>query len=709
MKGETVFESFFALKTLDFRRFCFFSVSLKASLRITVSESPIGADCFSTSFSTTSPEEKPRFGGGFADGMPAERYNLPTWVAGGVVANDFRVGSWTVRPYLNTISQNGTSVRLEPKVMDLLVCLASRPNETVSKEIIREAVWQGTFVSEDVLIRAISQLRRALQDNPRTPKIIETIPKRGYCLIANVEQGDSAPKPEQTNCEIKIQQPSSTPTLTRLCALAGVALSLALVLSFLIAGRRILQPRPASDAFREIHSIAVLPFKIAVDGGEKYLANGITTELIASLSQVRALTIVSSTSSEVYADSNKALTQIAHELGVEGIVQGTVTSSKERVRVSAELILAASGRRVWAGGFEAERESVLTQQRNMARNIAQAVSEQLPAQQYQWLTRDTTVNPRAYTDYLLGDYYEWNRLNPEGTKDAVRYLERAVAEDPGFAPAHASLSEAYFRLAPNFNASRPNVLLERSKAAAFKAAELDDSLPAGHRMLGVIHFVSWDMAAAGREFARAVELQPGDPRNLYFYAMYLSSRGRNEEAISSARRAVTLDPLNVTVQTGMAKTYLFASRYDQAITEFNRILEQNPSAEEIHSWLGVAYERKGDYARALVELAKNSDRVESDYRVSLSGYIYAREQNREKAEASVRELARMSRDISYDVSPVDFATIYAGMGDSDKAMKWLIRAYDEHDQALIGIASSPEFANLRPDPRFRDLIRRLGL
>ncbi len=253
-------------------------------------------------------------------------------------------------------------------------------------------------------------------------------------------------------------------------------------------------------------------------------------------------------------------------------------------------------------------------------------------------------------------------------------------------------------------------MFERSRAAAFKAAELDDTLPDAHRILGVIHFVSWDLVAAGKEFERAMELQPGDARNLYFHAMFVDVKGRHDDAVSEARRAVALDPLNVSVRGGLGKIYIYAGRYDEAIGEFSRILETDPGAIEIRGDLGYAYEVKGDYPRAMVELRKSrSDAFQSAHSVALMGYIFARQGERAKASTCVQELRRMSRNPSYDVSPLDFAIVYAGMGDADNSLAWLQRGYREHGQYLLDIAWMPELATLRLDPRFQDLVRRLGL
>jgi TolB-like protein/tetratricopeptide (TPR) repeat protein len=591
--------------------------------------------------------------------------------------------------------------------MDVLVCLADHPNEAVSKEVLHKEVWHETFVTQDVLTRAISELRRTFQDDPRNPRFIETIPKRGYRLIAPVTRNGSALDFLRETPHLQLEKPSPISRL-RWFGITAVLVSLIIVLGLSIPrANRFWRTYWAGDT-PQIHSIAVLPLKtLGHDEQGNYLASGITDELIASLSQIRALAIISSTSSAVYANSSKPIAQIARELGVDAVVRGTILQSGAQVRVTAEL-MNASGKSVWTGSFESQLQDVVTQQRALTRKIAAAVQAELTPEESQRLARVTPVNPQAYSDYLLGEYCMWNRLSTEGRQDAVRYLERAVAEDPSYAPSHASLALAYFRMAPEVNDSRPNELFERSKAAAFKAAELDPLLPDAHRILGVIFAVTWDLPSGAREFARAVELEPSDARTLYLYAMYLSLRGQHDEAISTARRATTLDPLNVSVQSGVGKMYLFAGRYDNAIVEFSRLLEKDPSASDMHGWLGVAYEQKGDYPRALAELAKDSDPSERARTLSLMGYIFAKEGEREKASANLRELTRMSRDPASEVSPVDFAIIYAGLGDTEKSIDWLLRAYHQHDQSVLEVRSLPEFATLRPDHRFQDLVRRLG-
>jgi TolB-like protein/DNA-binding winged helix-turn-helix (wHTH) protein/tetratricopeptide (TPR) repeat protein len=621
----------------------------------------------------------------------------------------FRVGAWVVQPDLNTVSLKGDSLRLEPKVMQVLVCLASRPGTPFSKQEILKVVWRNTFVSDDVLTRAISELRRTFQDDVHDPKFIETIPRRGYRLIAPVQLDGAVVDPSPSH---RGKKPAVLPhrqNRTRFLA--------ALVLAALIAFLAILWRR---QHFRsvlgetnapEIHSIAVLPFKnLSQNTEEQYLADGLTQELITNLSQVHSLKVVAKTSSAFYADTVKALPQIALELGVDGIVKGSVARSGERVRVTAQLFQAAREKQVWAHSYETGMQNVVTFQRTLAREITLAVSAQTSPEEIQRLARATPVNPEAYDDYLVGEYYLWNQLNPEGRQEAVRYLERSVTEDPRYAPSHASLSMAYFRVAPEVTSSRPNIIFERSRAAAFKAAELDPSLPDAHRMIGIIDYVVWDLAAAGKEFERAVELQPGDPRNLYVYAVYLDAIGRHEDAISEAHRAAALDPLNVAVQSGTAKTYLYAGHYDEAIAEFSRILADAPATVEIRGDLAYAYIMRGDYSPALLELEKcQADLLAAPRCISLRGYVFAKEGDLAKARESLHELNRMSRSPGYDVSPLDFATLYAAMGDRDHSITWLRKGYREHGQFMLEIGSLPELASLHSDPRFDDLLRRLGL
>jgi TolB-like protein len=595
--------------------------------------------------------------------------------------------------------------------MEVLVCLASQPGQPLSKEVILKTVWPDTFVTEDVLTRSISELRRTFQDDPRESRIIQTISKRGYRLIAAVERERPRELTSTLNGGAQDQTSPGNPRRNRRIGIVLGLLAAALVIAVLIARPKVSHWFSGSADFPQVRSIAILPLKnLSRDPGEQYLADGITDELITNLSQIRSLTVISRTSSATYVDTRKPLSQIARELSVDAVVQGTVIRSHGRIRVTAELIQTVPERHLWAGSFESALQDVVTQQRGLARNIAVAVAAQLTPQESQRLARATPVNPEAYRDYLLGEYYLWNRLSPEGRKQAMQYLERAVAEDPSYAPSHASLAQAYFRLAPMLNNSKPNALFERSRAAAFRAVELDDSLPDAHRIMGVIHFVSWNLAAAGKEFERSLELQPGDARNLHFHAVFLDVEGHHEEAISEARRAVALDPLNISVQSALGKIYTSAGRYDEAIAELNRVLAMDPGNTEIRALVGRAYELKGNYPRAIEELQKSrSDALQSSESVAYLGYIFAKEGKLAQAAACLEDLRRMSGNSSSDVSPVDFAIVYAGMGDTGKSVAWLQRGYRQHSQSVLDIALMPELASLRNDSRFQDLVRRINL
>jgi TolB-like protein/DNA-binding winged helix-turn-helix (wHTH) protein/tetratricopeptide (TPR) repeat protein len=622
------------------------------------------------------------------------------------VSAAFWIGTWLVRPDLNTLSSDHTSVRLEPKVMQVLVCLASQPGTPFSKQEIMKTVWPSTFVCDDVLTRAVSELRRALQDDSRFPRFIETIPKRGYRLIVPVQWAEGENR--------ALQDEGKKPTSTRRglhmfrVVIAMVAVLIPAILLLIRSGIR--TSVRGGPVVSHIHSVAVLPFKNLTDNPEqKYLADGLTEELITDLSQIQSLRVISKSSSDVYLDTNKTLPQIATELGVDGIVEGRVGRSGDRIRVSARLVQAAPEKQVFADSFETGMQDLVTFQRRLTRKLTTAVAARITPEENQRLAHPQPVNPEAYSDYLMGEYYLWNQPSPEGRREAVRYLERAVAKDPNYAPSHASLSLAYFHLTPDVRNSKPNVFFERSRAAAFRAAELDDSLPDAHRMIGILDYVSWDVAGAGKEFRRAVELRPGDARNLYMDALYLDIERRYEDAISEARRAALLDPFNIAVQSGLAKAYLYAARYDESIAQFSRILEKEPNALEIRAWLGYSYGRKGDFSRALGELGKaQADRLEAPRCVSLMGYFLAKQGNLAKASESLQELRRMARDPSFDVSPLDFATLYAGMGNADQSIGWLRRGYLEHAQGILEIEILPELASLRSDPRFQELVKHLG-
>lgn len=359
------------------------------------------------------------------------------------MSNDFRVGPWIVRPSLNSISQNGTSTRVEPKVMGVLVCLASQPGDSVSKETILETVWPETFVSDDVLIRSVSELRRLFEDDARDPRYIETIPKRGYRLVAPVTQDNGSDANTSLPAADSRREPGKRNWKIAWLSVAGLVLLCGLLVGFNVGDLR----GHIFGANPPIHSLAVLPLKnLSDDPSQKYFASGMTEELITDLSQISALKVISRTSSEVYENTHKSLPEIARELNVDAVVEGSVERSGNRVRITAQLIYAPEDKNLWARSYDRDLQDALAVQGTLANAIADEIRVQLSPEVQARMNAARPVSTTVLDNYLQGNYYL--HLVGRGSVDEVankasKYFQQAIDEDPNFAPAYIGLARTH--------------------------------------------------------------------------------------------------------------------------------------------------------------------------------------------------------------------------------------------------------------------------
>ena len=614
--------------------------------------------------------------------------------------NDFRVGPWLVQPSLNTISQNGTSTRVEPKVMEVLVCLSHHAGKPVSKEELLETVWRDTFVSDDVLKRSVSELRRIFADDARESRIIETIPKRGYRLVAPV-QPVNGQTPTKTDLGLSEIGPPALRTKHRkwkisLGAIASVALVCGTLFALHIAGIR-------DRLFRKdaplMHSIAVLPLQnLSGDASQEYFADGMTEELITELSQISALKVISRTSIMRYKGSNKSLPEIARELGVDGIVEGSVLRSGDQVRITAQLIYAPQDTNVWAETYDRDLSNVLALQREIATAIAGTVKVKATLQEKKHLNKARQVNVKALDAYLQGEHH-LNRYgrgfgDQEG-RQAISYFQQAIEAEPRFAKAYVEMANAYEGLMLPAKQRWP---LER--VAAEKAVALDPDLAEAHFTMGRVElFYEWDFPAADREFKRAIELNPNKAEAHGWYALYLSSVGRRNEGRAEAKLAQQLDPVHF-----LECAYDQPGDEDRGINLLQDYIELNPADGYAHIDLAELYARKGMQEQHVRELQKTAalfgfPRFASDiaHAYAASGY-----RNALRTWALGLDHLKVNR-------PVWVAGAYARAGDRGLALDWLERAYREHDDDMVELNVDPAWDSLRSDPRFKDLLKRVGL
>ncbi len=460
----------------------------------------------------------------------------------------------------------------------------------------------------------------------------------------------------------------------------------------------------------QIDSIAVLPLdNLSGDAEQEYFVEGMHEALITELSKISTLKVISRTSAMRYKKTDKLMPQIARELGVNGLIEGSVAREGNQVRITVQLIHGPSDKHLWAESYQRELRGILALQSEVARDIAQEIRVQLTPQEQVRLASARPANPEAYEAYLKGQYYInqfANEQREEPLRKSIEYYEQAIRLDPGFAPAYADLSTAYFLLAGDFGVRE---LRPKAKAAALKALELDDNLGPAHNRLGMIKLrYEWDWVGAERELKRAIELDPNYPWAHMWYAVYLQLAENYEQALAEYKRAEELDPLVLAHKANIGGFYICARQYDQAIEQYRKTLALSPNAAFLHDQLGGAYVGKGMYKEAFDEFQKALELSGGDprYQTSLA-WAYAMAGKRAEALKILDEFKEPSK--RKFLTPFGRALIYAALGEKEHAFIWLEKAYEERNTGLPFIKCDPAFDNLRGDPRFKDLRRRMNL
>jgi TolB-like protein/DNA-binding winged helix-turn-helix (wHTH) protein/Flp pilus assembly protein TadD len=635
-----------------------------------------------------------------------------------------RFGTYEVSLQSGELRKAGLRIRVQQQPMKLLEILLEHPGEVVTREELRTRVWPhesfGDF--DQALNIAIGKLRSALGDSAENPRFIETLPKRGYRFIADVSVVDSDPHPKKPASSAGELPGSQEEKIGAGHEIQGVGLTvvpvtpkgrlrptrlvivvLALVLSLPILAVWLFRSRGRAPA--SIRSLAVLPLdNLSGDASQGYFADGMTDELITDLSQISALRVISRTSVMAYKGARKPLPQIARELNVDAVVEGTVLRSGDQVRITAQLIQAPTDKHLWAESYEGNLRDTLALQKKVASAIAEQIRIELTPQEQAVLKKANVVNPEAYESYLKGRYF-WNKRTVDGLKAAIAYFNQAIEEDPKYAQAYAGLADSYNLLGDwEYGALAPSEAYPKAKAAAIKALELDNTLGEAHTSLAFsLDVFDRDWESAEREFRRAIELNPGYATAHHWYAWHLSEMGRNSEAIAEMRKAEHLDPLSLIISADMAEILLVAHLNDEAIEQSRRTVDMDPNFAIAHFELGQAFVQKHSYNEAIAEFQKA---------IELSGgsissyanlaYAYALSNKRNEAVKILNDLkTRSSRDAS------EIALMYVGLGEKDQAMKWLEQAYEEHFNPSILVR--PAFDPLRSDPRFQNLVHRIGL
>ncbi|MCX6554352.1 MAG: protein kinase [Candidatus Aminicenantes bacterium] len=460
--------------------------------------------------------------------------------------------------------------------------------------------------------------------------------------------------------------------------------------------------------FAVIHSLAVLPLaNYSGDADQEYFSDGMTDALIAGLAQIKAIKVISRTSVMQYKETKKPLPQIARELGVEGIVEGSVMRSGNRVRITAQLIDARQDRHLWANNYEREMTNVLALQSEVVRAIAGEIRVQVTPQEHARLCTSRTVDPEAYQAYLMGRFY-WNKATAPAMEESIEYFQKALAGDPQNAAAYAGLVEAYSILGQM--AALPQAeLASKKREAALKALEIDDTLAEGHAALGNVKVeIDWDWEGAEREYKRAIDLNPNYANAYLWYSQLLNLLSRHEEALMANIRARELDPLNPFIAANLLWRYYYLGRYEEAIAASGKLLEMYPNYWLNHWTRGLLYSALGMHEAAIMEQQKAVALSEGSLECLPDlGYAYARAGRMAEALKVLDKLQEESK--KRHVPSSFFAPVYAGLGNAEMAFASLEKAFQEHDDRVAYYMMDSAFASLRSDPRSISLLRRMNL
>lgn len=657
-----------------------------------------------------------------------------------LTSNLYAFGAFCIDPQNRALRLRDEPVALTPKAFEVLLALIQANGQVVSKNDLMQTVWPDSFVEESNLTQTVFMLRKALGETA-TQRYILTVQGRGYRFAADVKTVDgygrvdahrssssfeaaasSAPGKSVIQQDDSLDLPYNAesarhgaddePLTPAEPSKRRLGLALVVLILAAIGLVRWMVPTLSRRAGTSLlmRSIAVLPLdNFSGDTSQDFFVDGMTDELTTDLAKVSSLQVISRTSAMRYKGTKKSLPEIARELNVDGIVEGSVTRSGLRVRITAQLIHAPTDHHLWAETYERDLGDVLKLQSEVAEAIAQQVQAQVTPKQQARLRSARAVNPEAYEAYLRGRYYFTNQfMVAEGLKKAKGYFEESIRRDPGFAQAYSGLANAYVYLAISHAWPRDRAYAS-AKEALRKATELDDSIGEIHDVLGMLAWrFDWDWRAAEGEFSRAIELTPSYSCGQEDRALFLGFLGRRDDALAAVETSNRIDPGPGSTGTEAA-TYYQLRDYQALVKAGQKELLSAPDQWNGHFDLGIGYEGSGklleaiaEYQRA-IELSNGSDDV-----TAYLAHAFVRIGKRAEAKKILLDLERKAK--SAYVSPYTIATVYAGLDDKNKSLEFLERAFQERSlEASWHIHADLRIDNLRSDPRFRNLLRRAGI
>jgi TolB-like protein/DNA-binding winged helix-turn-helix (wHTH) protein/Flp pilus assembly protein TadD len=634
------------------------------------------------------------------------------------------LGEYEIGAEGRLLSRDGEPVHITNRPFQVLLYLIERRDRVVTRQELLDRFWDGKDVYDDTLRKCIGAIRKALGDRLSGPRFIETYYGEGYRYIGPLEEAtvqgvSSVTEVEKTRgVRITIEEEVSDPApamqntgaasavaARRFSGRAIVMLAIAGV-AILATGVALYRSQVASSAkgSTPVTSIAVLPLKnLPDDPSNEYLSEGLTESLITALSRIDGLKVISRSSAFAFKGRAIDLQEVASRLDVGAVLEGSIHRSGDRVRVEVRLVSAENGRVIWASDtYDRSLQDIFILQDDITRGVITGMSLRLGAEGEPRLAKQTS-SPEAYEAYLKGRYY-WNKRTAEGLKRAIEHFERATRLDHGYALAYCGLADCY-NLGVWYIPIPASEAVPKLREAAAKAIELDDQLAEAHIAMSNVHSFEWRWREAEESQRRAIELNPGYATAHHWYALNLALLGRFDVAIAEIKRARELDPLSLVINTDLGWILYLSRRYDEAIEQYRKALELDPQFSLAHFDLALAYSQKGMHEEAAAEMLRASDRG-SDYLGGL-GYVYARAGRRDEALKALEQLKQLSKRVY--APPYHFAWIYTGLGEKDRALAMLEKVYEEHTQHVVDLKVHPMFDDLRPDPRYQDLLRRIAL
>jgi DNA-binding winged helix-turn-helix (wHTH) protein/TolB-like protein len=641
------------------------------------------------------------------------------------IRQQYCFGNFRVDPAERLLTRDGDAIRLQPKVFDTLMVLVENRGRLVAKDELITRIWPDTFIEEATLARNISDLRRAL-GQAADQKYIETVPKHGYRFVAAVRELSPVKEdlvlevhrtarivteeiePSRSGGEVESRDPArpfgatlfgSGPAKKAragiyLLALGGTAVIIAAFLFYLWRS----ESTAAGSA--EVPSIAVLPFlPISSELRDEYLELGMADALITHLSSINRLVVRSANSVRKYAGTGADPIMAGRELKVEAVLEGNVQRAGDRILVRARLVSVSDGRALWTGEFDEKSADIFRLQDRISEQMADALALRLTGEEKKLLSKRYTENAEANELYQKGRFF-WNKRTIEGLNKGAEYFERAIAIDQKFALAYAGLADSYALLDLYGNLQSGDIF-EKARIAAGTALRLDDSLAEAHASLAYVDcYHDWNWAGAEQEFKRAISANPNYATAHQWYAEYLFYMARFDEAIAEINRAHELDPVSLSISTEMGSPYYYMRQYDTALEKYTEAHEMDSGFPLAVYCMALCYGQKSEFNQAIALLGRGKDGHSPTAAV---GYFYGMSGQTREGHQVLSDLMKK------DFPPTHIARVFAGLGEKEQALAWLERAIDQRDERAVMLKVDPHFDSLRSDPRFRNLLGRLGL